>query len=465
MDKRKVMVIGLDCATPQLLFERYKKDLPNISRLMEQGTWGKLRSTTPPITVPAWAAMTTSKHAGDLGVYGFRSRKAGAAYDDMDIAHGGMITEKRVWDYLGDAGYKVGMLGVPQTYPITKPVNGMQVTCFLTPSTKDEFTWPRELKKEIVDMVAPDDYIFDFANRSQEPPEKALEIIIKMTKQRQKIFRHWVQNKNWDFLMMVEMGVDRIHHYLWHFMDPQHKDYLPGNPFEGKILDYYRDIDAFIGEMQQLAPKDTVLYVVSDHGAKRMEGMFVINEWLIDHGYLVLKSFPSTPTTIEKCDVDWSRTKAWAWGGFYSRLFVNVAGREPQGCVPPEEVDALLEEIRTKLMEERVGPNGEEMPPHQIYRSQELYDVTNGDSPDLLIFWGDLFWKVAGTVGYHTHYIEHDDKGLDYGVHDWNGVFVKYDPAHPGKGERPDLNILDVTPTILHDFGITIPSGLRGKVI
>lgn len=460
--KQKVIVIGLDCATPQLLFDRYRKDLPNISRMMEQGTWGKMRSTTPPITVPAWAAMTTSQDAGALGVYGFRSRKAGGGYQDMQISHGGMIHHKRVWDYIGDHGGRVGMLGVPQTFPV-RPVNGMMVSCFLTPGTDSEFTYPHELRQEILDMVAPDDYIFDFANRTNEPPDKVLDIIYTMTRQRQKIFKHWVQHKPWDFLMMVEMGVDRIHHYLWHYMDPEHKLYTPGNPYEAKILDYYREIDRFIGEVQELAPKETIFYIVSDHGAKRMEGMFVINEWLMQNGYLTLKQFPSTPTSIERCDVDWSKTKAWAWGGFYSRLFLNIKGREPQGIVEPHEVDALLNELREKLLTVK-GPNGEALH-HEIYKPHELYKNPQGDVPDMLIFWGDLFWKCAGTVGYHSLYIDKDDRGLDFGVHDWHGVFIKCNPTQHGSGEREGIDIRDVTPTILSDYGIPPTPDMQGKVI
>ncbi len=463
--KQKVIVIGLDCATPQLLFDRYRKDLPNISAMMEQGTWGKMRSTTPPITVPAWAAMTTSQDAGSLGVYGFRSRKAGGGYQDMQISHGAMIHHKRVWDYIGDHGGQVGLLGIPQTFPL-RPVKGVAVSCFLTPGTDVDFTYPTELKKEILDMVAPDDYIFDFANRSNEPPEKVLEVIYTMTRQRQKIFKHWVQHKPWDFLMMVEMGVDRIHHYLWHYMDPEHKLYTPGNPFEQKILEYYKEIDRFIGEVRDMAPKGTIFYIVSDHGAKRMEGMFVINEWLMQHGYLTLRQFPSSPTSIEQCDVDWSKTKAWAWGGFYSRLFLNIKGREPQGIVEPSDADALLDEIRGKLMTVP-GPAGEKLK-HEIYKPQELYDNPTGDVPDMLIFWGDLFWKCAGTVGYHSLYIDKDDRGLDFGVHDWYGVYIKWNPAARGSGERAGseaIDIRDVTPTILSDYGIPPAPDMQGKVI
>lgn len=465
---QKVIVIGLDCASPQVLFDWYADELPNIAEMRRQGTWGSLVSTVPPITVPAWAAMTTSKHAGDLGVYGFRSRPAGSAYDTMDIAHAGLVTEKRVWDYLGDAGKKVGMLGVPQTYPV-RPVNGMMVSSFLTPGTDVEFTYPHELREEILAAAAPNDYIFDFANRSNEPPEKVLEMINTMTDQRQRIFKEWVQNKEWDFLMMVEMGVDRIHHYLWQYMDPEHKDYTPNNPYKEQIVAYYKKIDTWIGEVRALAPEDTIFYVVSDHGAKRMEGMFVLNEWLIENGYLTLRRplaevvAAGLPVSIQEADVDWSKTKAWAWGGFYGRLFINVEGREPQGIVPLHRLDATIEEIRTKLAAVP-GPNGETLE-HRLVRPEELYDNCTGDTPDLMIFWGDLFWKIAGTLGYGSLYIDQDDRGLDFGVHDWKGVFIKYNPLQPGRGEQQNLDILDVTPSILNDVGLEQPSGLRGKII
>ena len=71
---RRVAVIGLDCADPKLVFDRWLDDLPNIRQLVERGTWGPLRSVDPPITVPAWSCMLTSRDPGELGIYGFRNR-------------------------------------------------------------------------------------------------------------------------------------------------------------------------------------------------------------------------------------------------------------------------------------------------------------------------------------------------------------------------------------------------------
>ena len=68
----KILVLGLDCAAPELLFGF--EDLPNLRRLMEVGAYGRIESVIPPIRVPAWMCMATSQDPGSLGVYGFRNR-------------------------------------------------------------------------------------------------------------------------------------------------------------------------------------------------------------------------------------------------------------------------------------------------------------------------------------------------------------------------------------------------------
>ena len=70
---QKVAVIGLDCADPRLVFDRWRDELPNLGRLIEAGTWGPLRSVDPPITVPAWSCMMSGRDPGELGIYGFRT--------------------------------------------------------------------------------------------------------------------------------------------------------------------------------------------------------------------------------------------------------------------------------------------------------------------------------------------------------------------------------------------------------
>src|SRR5213080_104534 len=129
--RKKVLVIGLDCAPPELVFEQWRDDLPNFRRVMDEGVWGKLESCIPAITVPAWSSMLSSRDPGVLGIYGFRNR-ADHSYDKMTTAMSPAVKHKRVWDYLSDAGKTSVVVGVPQTFPV-KPLNGYLISDFLTP--------------------------------------------------------------------------------------------------------------------------------------------------------------------------------------------------------------------------------------------------------------------------------------------------------------------------------------------
>ncbi|GAH07689.1 unnamed protein product, partial [marine sediment metagenome] len=144
---KKLVVIGLDCAAPKTLFEDFIDDCPNIKELMENGVYGKLRSSDPPITIPAWMVMSTGKKAGTLGIYGFRHRKENS-YNDFWIVSSYTIKEPKIWDILGKNGLKSCLVGIPPSYPI-QPINGWVISGFIAPDTSSEYTYPPELKDEI----------------------------------------------------------------------------------------------------------------------------------------------------------------------------------------------------------------------------------------------------------------------------------------------------------------------------
>ncbi len=148
------MLIGLDCAAPELVFDRWPDDLPNLKSLYESGLHGLLRSCDPPITVPAWSVMMSSKSPGLLGVYGFRNR-ADHSYNKYAIANSIAIKEDRLWDILSRSGKRSIVIGVPGTYP-PRPLNGVLVGDFLTPDTNCNYTYPGALKQEIEQHIRDD---------------------------------------------------------------------------------------------------------------------------------------------------------------------------------------------------------------------------------------------------------------------------------------------------------------------
>ena len=457
----KVAIIGLDCAEPSLVFDQFADRLPNLTKLRERGLWGKLRSSDPPITVPAWMSMMSSKDPGTLGYYGFRNR-ADRSYEKMTTATSLAVKEPLLWDYLGRANKKVILLGVPQTYP-PRPVNGLMVTDFLTPSIESNYTYPPELKAEIASMPDVHPYEFDVSDFRTPDKGKIRDSLVRMTDKRFALARHLLKSKPWDFFMMVEMGTDRVHHAFWQYFDPEHHRYVPGNPYESVMIDYYMHVDRQIGELLDVLPRDTHVLVVSDHGAQCMDGGIALNDWLIQKGYLVVEEYPKTPCRLETLKIDWSRTTAWGAGGYYGRLFLNVRGREPHGIIPPDQYEATRDKLVAEL--EALGdPEGKPIGT-VVHKPDDLYrEVRGAAPPDLFVYFGNLRWRSVGTVGGPIHTFE-NDTGPDDANHAQDGLLMLSGPGIPARGPVDGMQLMDVTPTVLRLFGLEVPADLQGKAI
>ncbi|ADC66538.1 type I phosphodiesterase/nucleotide pyrophosphatase [Ferroglobus placidus DSM 10642] len=445
----RVLIFGLDSAPPELLFSKFIDELPAIKKLLKNSIYGEMRSCIPAITIPAWAVMFTGKTPGELGLYGFRHRKAGS-YDEMWIANSRKVVEPAIWDFLGMEGKKSVLIGVPPSYP-PKRVNGWLISCFITPDANSNYTYPEELKKEVEKIVG--EYIFDVVFRKDERME-VKEKIWEMTEKRFEVARHLIQEKDWDLFWLVEIGLDRIHHAFWKYFDKEHHLYEENSKFKNVIKDYYKLLDREIKKTLELVEEDTYVVVVSDHGVKRMKGAFAVNQWLIEEGYLKIRN----PEILEKragvkfeeLDVDWNKTVAWAWGGYYSRIFLNVEGREKNGIIKKSEYEKVREEIADHVKSIR-GPNGEKWDT-KVFYPEEIYPIALGDKPDLMVYFDDLYWRAAGTLGWESNYLAENDTGPDDAVHSEYGVFLLSHPEIESK--RISCSIYDFAPTILKLFGI-----------
>ncbi len=458
MTKKKLIVIGLDCATPQTLFKDFLNDCPNIKNLVNNGVYGRLRSSDPPITIPAWMVMATGKKAGTLGLYGFRHRKENS-YDDFWIASSYSIKEKKVWDILGENNLKSCILGIPPTYPVQK-INGCAVSGFITPDTTSEYTFPPSLKEEIKKFVG--DYILD-ANFRVDAKEELLKEIYAMTDIQFKTIKYLMETKQWDYFNFVIIGLDRFHHAFWKFYDKSHHLYEPGNKFEFEMRNYYKYLDEKVGKILENIDENTSVMVVSDHGAKAMKGLICINMVLEKLGLLYFKKKPEYGARINDTEVDWDKTYAWGWGGYYARIFLNVEGREASGIIEKKDYNKIRDQIADKI--KTITDNKGRPMNTKVYKPEDLYPIIRGDVPDLIVYFDDLNWRSAGTVGYESMYLMENDIGPDDAVHDYNGIFIIYDPKKKVGKNIGTRSILDIAPTSLKLLGIKIPNDMEGNNI
>ncbi|MFC1514309.1 alkaline phosphatase family protein [Candidatus Omnitrophota bacterium] len=444
--RKKAFVIGLDSTPPKLFFEEFKDQLPNFKKLIDGGIHCPMRSINPPITIPAWMSMCSGQDAGQMGVYGFRSR-IGSSYTDFDISTSAKFAHvPKIWDIIAKLGKKSILVGIPPSYPVY-PVNGCMVSGFICPDAKRDFTYPAALKAEIEKLVG--EYLFDVVFRT-ENRDVLLESAWQMTERRFKVIEHLIKTKPWDFFMFVEIGVDRIQHAFWKYYDTTHHLYEPDHKYKNVILDYYKLLDAKVGRILALLDQDTTVFIVSDHGAKAMKGSFCLNEWFIDKGYLVLNTYPGKVERFDKLDINWQKSKAWGWGGYYGRIFINKQGREAQGVVAESEYEALLDKIKLELEAEK-DQFGQAWDT-KVYRPQELYPKAGGETADLMAYFDDLHYRSAGTVGHKKLFLGENDTGPDDAMHDWNGIFVEYDPRVKEKESLESISLLDFSSRVLKVF-------------
>lgn len=464
----KVAILGLDCVDPDLLFDELIDELPHLQRLLEGGIHGAIRSSEPPTTVPAWSVFAASKNPGRLGFTGFKNRRwregskgKTAGYDDAFIATSDAVEVDRLWDVVGDAGKRSIVIGVPQTFPPPE-IEGALVSGMLAPETAEAWTSPQALAGEIEDAIG--EVPLDVPAPGQLPADELLDTVREGTEKRFELARHLATTREWDLFFMVEMGPDRVHHALWSAIDETHPDHAPDDPRREALVDYYRQLDRHVGELVDAFPDDTAILVVSDHGAKACHGAIQLNTWLEQEGYLTLHETPDEGTVFDPALVDWSKTSAWAEGGYVGRLHLNVDGREPDGAIDPLDYEALRDEIRDKLEAMR-GPGGE-MLGTRVIKPQEVYAGDHADeAPDLLCYLGDLRYRAEDTLGHADVITPGGDSRHDEAVHDYNGVFILHDPDGRFSGEVDGMTLLDGAPTVLELLGVEVPEDMEGRVL
>ncbi|MDI6773427.1 MAG: nucleotide pyrophosphatase, partial [bacterium] len=93
---------------------------------------------------------------------------------------------------------------------------------------------------------------------------------------------------------------------------------------------------------------------------------------------------------------------------------------------------------------------------------EELYPSCLGDPPDLMVYFDDLYWRSAGTIGHPSLYLDENDTGPDDAVHAHEGLYIWHRPGTVGS-RRSDATIYDVAPAVLRVLGLDGEAGGRGK--
>ena len=285
---------------------------------------------------------------------------------------------------------------------------------------------------------------------------------------------------SWDLLIGIIESTDRVQHMMWRHRDTTHPlyDASAAAKYGDSILRVYRRSDQFIGEVLDQIGTDTTLLIVSDHGFHSWRKAVNLNTWLVQQGFMVLKGQEVVgEKTLDDLfggggefweNVDWSRTRAYAMG--LGQIYFNLRGREGQGIVSTgEEYRSLANDLRSRLMAALVDPDTGEHIVTNVYLRDDVYagDYLQNAS-DLQVGFADGYrvsWQTTlggaptGIVYPNMKKWSGDHGGFDFAT--TAGVLISSRPITTDARGR--ANIIDIGPSVLRHFGITIPSTIDGR--
>jgi len=471
--------------------------LPTFATIMQRGSYGPLRSTTPYYSAPAWVSMVTGVQPGKHGIYDFFR---------TDTPKKSIVTSQyrkapALWKILTEYDKSSIIVNVPGTFPPEK-INGVMITGLLTPSKDSNYTYPSSLKKELVperlgeyelEQVAVDDIPKNLIARYS--PEKLAEMVNHNTTSHATVTMNLMAREEWDFSMVVFRGTDDVQHLLWHRKD--------------LILTCYQKADEFIGKMMRSYP-DAMFIIVSDHGFGQPKKYFYVNNALYNAGYLHAKSDPSRNIftlinllfdtfsnlifhvvpiqQIARSDIgrkiilssgsgsniDFSKTRAMYHSVCSRGIRINLKGKYPHGIVEERDYESLRKEIIDFLRGIK-DPETNEHLVKTIYTKEEVYGDHAVNDPLDIIFdleedYGaqELLQPLGGLHGLFS-----SQRKLEIvtqpGFFDWegdhrpNGIFFSYGPNI--KNTTVEASIVDIVPTILASMHLSIPKNLDGNVL
>lgn len=300
--------------------------------------------------------------------------------------------------------------------------------------------------------------------------EMFLEDIYRTMAWREQLTLDELDRGEFDMLVSVWTATDRVGHMFWHHRDEKHPLYTKaGADKYGRVVeDTYKKMDEIVGKVMAKLDEDDLFMIMSDHGFHSFRRGFNVNTWLIREGYLAVKGAnnPATAYTNSRYlqGFDWPKTQAYSLG--LGSIFLNLQGRERDGVVAPADVEAVVAEIREKLLAV-VDPETGDNVFSEVYAGADVFEgISSGDAPDIQLGYAEGYQSTkaaAAGAAPADLFEDNDDK--------WSGEHASSDIATtPGiffsnRNVEGQPTLLDLGMTALNHLGAEIPEAFEGKVL
>jgi len=519
MDKKRVLIVGLDGMTYDVMKPLTDQGImPVCKSLMDRGTWGTLMSTVPPVTGPAWCSFATGKQPGNHGVFDFFKPTKGqnAAGMTRRLINSKEVDGKTIWQIYSELGKTCIVMNVPVSYP-PRPIKGAMFTGMLTPSPDHNMTYPPDLYDRLKPELGEYCITVNWQGYSDATADKFLDDLMAcQTKRTEYCLRLMDEYPDWELCFPCHTSTDRICHAMWHYIDPIEREKLKSdgryNPdIMEKVYEFYRRLDAEIGQLIEKAGPDTPVFFVSDHGFGPMRGKFYVNEFLEKQGLLTVKRGKvhqamfsilmrkvhfkllkmmgkqdrikeiQTKLAVDRTSdtartfydtfyelIDWKKTKVYMASNTEGGLYLNMKGRTlygqdvDRGIIEPEDYEKERQNVMEVLKKIKHPDTGQPLLSHALPR-EEVYKGKYIDrAPDIVFFLESGAWVADFAFGKGLY--KKADWRTGSGMHRMEGCFLACGPgiAHTTEVETC---IVDAVPTILAYMGLPIPSDMDGRFI
>lgn len=475
----KVLMIGLDGATFTILKPMMDDGvMPVLKSLIDEGVQGDLMSTRNPLTPPAWISMVTGRSPHVHGVYDFlRPSTTEDGNVHLKVNDFRDVRSETVWSMVNRHGKRATSLNFYGMAP-PQPIDGYVASGFVPWRHLRKGVHPPALFDTLRNLPG-----FDYKLLGMDIGEekKAVQGLvegehddwIKLQDERDRAWTdvccHLMETDRTELTAVVLDGPDKLQHLFWRFVDPALLEESPSdwwNSIRALCLDFYRTVDNNIRRLIETAGPDTNVILTSDHGFGATTEVVYLNEWLARHGYLKWADDASTDgtgkLTADKLRdhqgaVDWKNTLAYCPTPSSNAIYIKRANGDSHGVTSADYLDFCLK-LKTELLGYRDEKDG-----GQVFSGVDTNKLEGTPyvepSPDVTVRLRDGGFVSILKSGDVVVPREAPD-----GTHRPNGIFVAWGPDIRSGETIDPLDLLDITPMMLHMLGLPVPEDLEGRV-
>jgi len=396
--RRRNIIIGLDGVPYRLLKDLAEKGImPNTQSLVKDGCFKKMESSIPEVSSVAWSSIITGKNPAEHGIFGFTDFPFGTYR--LSFPNFNSLKTPPFWER--DNLNRHVIVNVPATYP-AREMNGILISGFVAPEF-EKAVYP----DSVIPFLKKMDYRIDAEpERAHESLDFFLKDLERVNDARISAYRH-LWDENWKTFMFVFTGTDRLMHFLWDaYEDTTHR-------FHKRFRDYFRRIDGVIGEILSRVTDDDGVIMLSDHGFEKLEYDVYINAILEKEGFLKLKHAGGA-SHIGHDSIDYG-TLAFALDP--ARIYLNLKGRYPKGCLSHKDKGHVIEELRDLF-------NGIEFNKKKVikrvYTKEEIYKGAYVDQAPEMVLVGNEGFNLKSALTSQDIY----SKGIFTGKHTQHDAFL-----------------------------------------